>query len=95
MSRGWHGACSVTRVSTDQNLSGLLQLHTRYWVWSSTNLADMGTKHLGADDIDICLERISCYLEDGRSQAVASIAKIIVIEGFRRMSRAVVFVRLL
>ena len=37
--------------------------------------ADMGTKHLSRQEIDKFIKLINCYMEDGRSQAVPSIAK--------------------
>ena len=44
-------------------------------VKGTENPADMRTKHLGSQDIDKCIELISCYVEGGRSQAVPTIAK--------------------
>ena len=44
-------------------------------VKGTENPADMGTKHLSLQDIDKCIKLINCYVDEGRSQAVPSIAK--------------------
>ena len=44
-------------------------------VKGTENPADMGTKHLSLQDIDKCVKLINCYVDEGRSPAVPSIAK--------------------